>query len=104
MAYYIDTDLSDLLFAADSFIERDYIQCNIVANQVNMGVDKARMFLYKKYGREGLDYDIYLREFHITSTQLHYVFEYFKKNSYDSLGTFEIRYNRLSRWHHCRRE
>lgn len=31
MAYYIDTDLSDLIFEADSFIERDSIQRDAIA-------------------------------------------------------------------------
>lgn len=90
MAYYIDTDLSDLLFAADGFIERDSIQRDKIAKQVDRGFDKARTFLFKKYGRKGLDYDIYLREFYIMSIHHHYIFEYFKKNTYESLGTFEI--------------
>ena len=98
MAYYVDVDLSNLLFDSDSFIEHDSKQCDRIYRRTIDAFCKARFFLVQKYNEKGLEFDLFMRSYRAYYTlgaldakiKYCYEFEYFEKGTVNSLGTFEI--------------
>ena len=98
MAYYIDIDLSNLLFDPDSFIEHDSNQCDRIYRRTIDVFYEARVFLARKYNEKGFEFDLFLRSYRAYHTlgaldaeiKYCYEFEYFEKGTANSLGTFEI--------------